>query len=260
MSSIEELARALDGAVGRVMDDGTVALLFSGGLDSGVLAALARRHGRPMLYTVGVDGCHDLRAAEDAAAALDLPWTPLVMSPDEVIAACREMLSITGIGSPLVLSFELPLQMVASRASERMMMSGQGADEMFGGYSRYLQMGPVELEASMRADLAKVLTDGVPLDRTIAARYGKGIVHPFLDQEVRDVVHGIPASGMIRGGVRKAPLREVALSVGAAAVAGREKKAAQYGSGFMKVMKAEARRHGQSLGDYVATLRPGQHR
>jgi asparagine synthase (glutamine-hydrolysing) len=258
MSDYDELRDALDEAVARAMGQGPVAILFSGGLDSGLLAALAKRHGRPALYTVGIEGAHDLRMSEEAASVLDLPWTPLVMSTDDIVAACRETLKIVRIDHPVVLSFELPLQMVASRAKEAVLMSGQGADEMFGGYNRYLEMAGPELDGSMRADLAKVLTDGVSLDNTIAGHYGKRIVHPFLDPQVRRIADLVPPQEKIKAGVRKAPLREVAASMGLDLIATREKKAAQYGSGFMKVLKSQARKGKLELKDYIAAQGPEQ--
>ncbi len=258
MSTITELLRTLDEAVEKVMDHGPVAIMFSGGLDSGLLAALAMKHGTPQLYTVGVEGAHDLRMSEEMAAALDLPWTPLLMTPDDVMAACRETLRIVRIEHPVVLSFELPLQMIASRVKEDVLMSGQGADEMFGGYNRYLAMSGDQLEQGMRDDVAKVLSDGAPLDRVIAGHYGKIIEHPFLDQEVRRIAETIPPADKVRDGVRKAPLRDAAMAMGMELIAMREKKAAQYGSGFMKVMKSQARKRKVELKEYVATMQKEQ--
>ena len=250
----EAILGALDGAVAKTMSDKPVAIMFSGGLDSGVLAALAKRYGSPTLYTVGIDRSHDLRAGEEGASALDLPWTPYVLTEDEVLAACREALSIVPMDHPVVLSFELPLQIIASRCRERDLMSGQGADEIYGGYRRYLDMPSEELGMSLRADLEHVLRDGAPMDHRIAGHYGKEIHHPFLDPGVRNVSGAIPAGEMIRDGVRKAPLRDAAMLLGIEGIASREKKAAQYGSGFMKAMKAEARRRRVSLKDLMAEL------
>lgn len=258
MSATTEMLDALDGAVRKVMEQGPVALMFSGGLDSGLLAALARKHGVPMLYTVGVEDAYDMRMSEEMAADLDLPWTPIIMTPDEVMASCRETLRITTIDHPVVLSFELPLQIIASRAKENILMSGQGADEMFGGYNRYLEMPADQLEQAMRDDLAKVLADGAPLDRTIAGHYGKRIEHPFLDPDVRRIAEAMPAAEKLRDGVRKAPLRDAALSMGMEMLAAREKKAAQYGSGFMKVMKSQARKRKLELKGHMAAMREEQ--
>ncbi len=258
MSTTPELLRALDGAVERAMASGPAAIMFSGGLDSGLLAALAKRHGTPHLYTVGIEGAHDLRMSEEMAKALDLPWTPLLMTPEEVMTACRDTLRIVPIDNPVVLSFELPLQLIASRAGEDILMSGQGADEMFGGYNRYLAMAGDQLVLSMGDDLAKVLSDGAPLDQVIAGHYGKRVAHPFLDPEVRRIAETIPPGDKVRDGVRKAPLRDVARSMGMEMIVMREKKAAQYGSGFMKVMKSQARKQKLELKELIAKMRQEQ--
>lgn len=256
MSDIERLLKALQEAVKGTMAKGEVGILFSGGLDSGILAALAGDHGDPRLYTVGVEGSHDLRTGRETAEELRLPWTQIALTPDEVITAARDLLSICPIRDPVVLSFQLPLHIVAARSKEDVLMSGQGADELFGGYSRYLSMSPVDLEMSMNNDLAKLLAEVQPLDLRIAAHFSKSIDHPFLDPEVRRVASKIAVADKVRGGVRKIPLREVALLLGCPSLANREKKAAQYGSGFMKVLKARSRKAGMDLSELVSTLAP----
>jgi len=59
-------------------------------------------------------------------------------------------------------------------------------------------------------------------------------------------------------GERKVPLRLAARSLGTELIASREKKAAQYGSGFMKVLKSQARREKLTVEEYLASLTPGQ--
>jgi asparagine synthase (glutamine-hydrolysing) len=253
------MVKALDRAVEGIMSKGPVAIMFSGGLDSGLIAALAKRHGTPHLYTVGLEGSHDMVMSEEAARYLGLPWTPLVMTAEDVVDSCRELLGTVRASSPVTVSFELPLQMIASRAEEELLVSGQGADELFGGYSRYLEMEPEDAHKAMGDDLAKMLSDVVPLEEAIARRYGKSVERPFLDPEVRKVAASIPVTEKICEGVRKSPLKDAAASIGADLIASREKKAAQYGSGFMKVLKAQARKQKLSVEDYLASLAPGQH-
>lgn len=233
------------------------AVLFSGGLDSGLLAALAKRRGLPRLYTVGVDGSSDLRTGEEAAAQLDLPWTAVVVGEDDVLAACREVLAIVPIDDPVVLSFELPLQMVASRAPEAELVTGQGADELFGGYNRYLAMGPEARGKAMEEDLLRLLDAGVPRERGICAHYGKALHQPFLHPAVREAARSIHPSEMVREGVRKAPLRDAAERLELGPIARREKKAAQYGSGLMNVLKSLARREDTSLVRLLPALARG---
>ena len=175
---------ALDATVSEVMAGEDVAILFSGGLDSGLLAALARRHGRPHLYTVGIEDSHDMRMSEEAAAYLDLPWTPLIMSEEDVLSASHDILSIISLDDPVMLSFELPLQMIASRARESELMTGQGADELFAGYHRYLTMEPDVLEKALRNDLHRLLEEVTPVDLKICDHYGKVLHRPFCTQVI----------------------------------------------------------------------------
>ncbi len=251
----DELVQALDKAVESAMTRGSAAIMFSGGLDSGLIAALARRHGSPRLYTVGLEGSHDMEMSREAAMDLGLPWTPFVMTAEDVIDACRELLAIVPVRSPVTLSFELPLQMIAARADEDILISGQGADELFGGYSRYLEMGE-EAGKGMADDLARMLSEVLPLEEAIARRYGKKVERPFLDPGVRRLAASMPAAEKIKGGMRKAPLRSAAASIGADLIASREKKAAQYGSGFMKVLKSRARKERLTVEELLASLAP----
>lgn len=248
-----ELIAALNRAVEGNMTSGPTAIMFSGGLDSGLLAALASHHGRPNLYTVGMEGSHDLRMAQETASSLDLPWTPLVMTLEDVILSSREILSI-GRVDPVTLSFELPLQMIASRADEEVLMSGQGADELFGGYDRYLRMSPLDLRAAMNKDLARALASAVPLEDAIARRYGKRVARPYLEPAVIDLAASIPVHEHLRGGVRKAPLRDAAAAMGHQLIASREKKAAQYGTGFMKALRSLAKQDGVPVSEFVDGL------
>ncbi len=229
--------------------------MFSGGLDSTVIAYLAGQVGPVRLYTIGTSGSHDLIVAEETAESLGLDWTPLLLSDREVVDALVPLADIIGIDSPLTLSFELPLFFVCERARETDFLSGQGADELFGGYKRYLSMPEAELKARMGEDVDGLLKDGVSMERRIAHRFAKEILHPFLDPKVVAFARDLPTDACVRGTVRKAILRDAASYLGLDIVVGREKKAAQYGSGVMKVIKAEARRRGVATHDLVSTLR-----
>ena len=251
-----ERGRSIVDVLNAVMADlpPEMGILFSGGVDSGLLAAIAGRRGRPTLYTVGMDGAPDLIAAGDAAARLDLPWRPIIVDADELEHHCLSLLEMVPPDDPVTVSFELPLQIVASVAKEDLLITGQGADELFAGYHRYLPMAPVELEAAMGTDLKRVVEHVAPLERRIAARHGKEVRQPYLDCRTIGVVREIPAGEMIAHGIRKAPLRQAAELMGLGPTASREKKAAQYGSGFMNVLRARARDRSLTLRGYLEEL------
>jgi asparagine synthase (glutamine-hydrolysing) len=215
---------------------------------------LAKRHTRPHLYTVGVEGSPDLRASAEAAEVLSLPWSPIIIDQELILGAAGDLLQYESITSPVVVSYELPLQIIASRVPEKVLMSGQGADELLGGYARYLALAVPDRESTMKKDLLTLIAEGVPRDRRIASHYGKRIVHPFLDQQVMSTAEALPPESKISGGVRKVALREVARELGLAAIAEREKKAAQYGSGIMKELRSGARERRVDLTGLIAML------
>lgn len=231
------------------------AILFSGGLDSTVVARLASQACRVELYTVGVKGAHDLVIGEKAGKELDLHWVPIVLTEPEIIGALPELAKTIGTENPLTLSFELPLWIGASHVRERLILTGQGADELFGGYARYLRMTPDELATNMANDQETLLRVGIERENRIASRFQKESKYPFLHPSVVNLARTFPKEDFINGEERKVVLRHVATLLGLHAAASRPKKAAQYGSGIMKVMKGEAKRRGIELGRLVPALR-----
>jgi asparagine synthase (glutamine-hydrolysing) len=254
MNTIRDILDALTTAMNEQVAQREAGLLFSGGLDSSVLAAIAAGCSTPRLYTVGIDGAHDLIVAGRTAASLDLPWVGLVVDEEDIMRAIIPMSRLISTRDPLTISFEMPLYLVSKSAEEDLLVSGQGADELFGGYARYLRMSPDELRESKKMDLASLLDAGLRNERRIAEHHGKNVLHPYLHPGVINAVEAVPVAEHIRDGVRKAVLRDVGISLGLGEIATREKKAAQYGSGIMKVMKAAARRKGMALGPFIEEL------
>jgi len=104
----ENLENALVSAVKSQVQGEDVAVAFSGGLDSGLVAAIAKEHARSVtLYTSGKDNSYDVVMAREMSEKLGLPWLHIPLNEDNIEARLREMISITGTSSPLTLSFEL---------------------------------------------------------------------------------------------------------------------------------------------------------
>lgn len=230
------------------------AVMFSGGLDSGVLAAISKKYFTPILYTVGVENSHDLSAGEQGAQEVGLPWMGITLTDELIIEECCKVLKLADL-SPLELSFELPLQIIASRIEEENIISGQGADELFGGYSRYSEMSADEAESSMKKDYESLFTNTVIKENLIASAYQKTLWRPFLDAQVAEIALSIPISEKISQGVNKIPLRNLAAELGLNVISMRGKKAAQYGSGIMKSLKSSAKRSNLTLNEYITLLK-----
>lgn len=255
MNHLELLLARLEEGVRDTLGGERVALMFSGGIDSCVIAQLARRVAEVRLYTVGLEGAHDLKVAQATAERLDLPWQAIHIDGDDVRKGVTEIQQVLGMLDPLTISFELPLVFVAQAAEERVMSSGQGADELFGGYARYAEMDVEERRRSMHRDVEGLISNGSPMEKRLASHYHKEMRHPFLAPMVIDAAAKLPDDLIVVGDRRKVALRSLAPALGLEAEADRPKKAAQYGSGIMRCMKAEAKKEKMELADWTAKMK-----
>ncbi len=222
------------------------AIAFSGGLDSSIIAYLMKDE-NPMLYTVGIEQAKDVSNAMEIARLLGLRLQIIRFDEDDIIEGIGFLKRVDRDISAVELSFELPLYFVLRDAKEKVIYSGQGADELFGGYKKYLDR-PQE----MRDDLDKLLNKGVIRERKIAEKFNKELIYPYLNPEIVELAKEMPTDCKIRGSVRKWVLRRAAEIIGIPReVVKREKKAAQYGSGVWKTMKKISRDREISVSELV---------
>jgi asparagine synthase (glutamine-hydrolysing) len=228
-------------------DEGVTAL--SGGVDSSLVAALAQRE----CVAVGLAGSHDLVRARHAAGLLGLHCTEVGITPAEIETALPEVISAIPKKDPVNTGIALTMYFVARWAGEhgyRRILAGQGADELFGGYARYLTSP--NLDDDLARDIAGLEFQAVR-DQAVAALFGTYLSMPYLDIRVVRAARAIPACEKVRDGQRKIPLREIAARHIPQELAGYEKKAMQYGSGVWGELKKLARKNGYktSVQDYI---------
>ena len=245
-----DLATAIKTAVLLRKDGAVVAL--SGGVDSALVAAIARRE----CVVAGVEGSGDLKRAREVADLLNLPLAEAVIDPGRIEEALAEVIAVIPRVTPVDASIAATLFFVAEWAGDHgygTILAGQGADELFGGYARYLNT------ETLGDDLVRDfqgLAVQAARDQAVAGLFGVRFSLPYLDLRVVRAARRIPPEEKVRGGVRKRPLREVAAKHLSADVAGREKKAMQYGSGMMREMKRLARRRGCSnVSEFLESFR-----
>jgi len=233
----ERLAQELAGSVGRALEGtGETGIAFSGGIDSALLALLAARGGTTLtLYTVGLPGARDLEASAKAAKALGLGDRHAVLEPggDEVLGAAERIRSLVPGATLLQVSFLTPAFIVFERAGNHTILTGDGADELFGGYHRYLAMDQAGLAASLEADAEELVSRGFKRNLRLADVAGKRLLAPYLDPQVVGLARSIPAGLKVHDGERKAVLRRAAAVLGLPPeLCSLPKRAAQYGSGI----------------------------
>ena len=239
---VPRLAEAVRSAVRRCLGDSSeAAVAFSGGLDSSLLALLVHGEGRGLsLYTVGLPRARDLAQASKAASLLGLEESLLriVVDEGEVLEAAGRLRGLFPDATDVEVAFALPLFLVCRRASQRLVLTGDGADELFGGYHRYLSMGPSVLEAALAADLQRLLSTTLPRHRLVARSLGHELGAPYTDDGVVALARAIPAGVNVAGGERKLALRTVAALLGLPAeLCSAPKRAAQYGSGVARALE-----------------------
>ncbi|HEV7194121.1 MAG TPA: asparagine synthase (glutamine-hydrolyzing) [Jatrophihabitantaceae bacterium] len=144
-----EIAEALEDSVEKHMRaDVTVGSFLSGGIDSTAVAALAKRHNPKLLtFTTGFErpGYSEIDVAAESAAAIGVEHITKVVSPDEMMQALP--LIVWYLDDPVADPALVPLYFIAREARKhvKVVLSGEGADELFGGYTIYRE--PISLRA-----------------------------------------------------------------------------------------------------------------
>ncbi len=224
-----------------------VGLVFSGGVDSTLLACLLKdMEINTTLYTVGTPNSPDLSYAQRGAELLDLKLKTFIVDENVVKSTLKPVLTAIeefnvmkiGVGMPLYLAAQL-----ACKDGIKVVLTGQGADELFGGYHRYLQYYSRSLELTqehLKKDVERSYEVNLQRDDAVTMAHGVELRVPYLDREVIKVAMDIPIKYKIKDekdNLRKNILRELALDRGVPPfIAHRPKKAAQYGSGIHKIL------------------------
>jgi asparagine synthase (glutamine-hydrolysing) len=144
-----EIAAALEDSVAKHMRaDVTVGSFLSGGIDSTVVAALAKRHNPKLLtFTTGFEreGYSEIDVAAESAAAIGVEHITKVVTPAEMMDALPMI--VWYLDDPVADPALVPLYFIAREARKhvKVVLSGEGADELFGGYTIYRE--PISLRA-----------------------------------------------------------------------------------------------------------------
>lgn len=248
---------ALDGALDIPSDD--LAVAFSGGVDSALVAGGLDAP----LYVVGYEGCADIEAARESAAAMgrsdDLHVHEVTL--DDIEAAIPETARAIGRTNAMAVQIALPLYLVAERAANdgfSRLALGQGADELFGGYAKVAAAPDdprtdAETIRGARREVLETLPE--QLERDVRAVRAAGVepVTPLLHDDVVRAALELPEEWLVSGDVRKRALREAARERLPDAVCDREKKAVQYGSLVAREVDRLARQAGfkRRMDDHV---------
>lgn len=240
-SALDGIRSAIEESVARLVR-GKTGVMFSGGLDSAVIAFLANRACDARGYVIGTMGAQDLEWAGKVAADMGLELREKVLGEKDVWDAYDEVKELLGTDDLLSIELGIPVLLCSRMAKEDgvgTLLCGHGADELFGGYHRYPEMfrRGEDVRGMMDRDLRKVLETDVPRGRSIARREGVELAFPFLGERVIGSLGGIKAEKHFSTEERKPVLRAIARRLGIPEDAcSRPKKAVQYGSGVHRIL------------------------
>ncbi len=227
-----------------VADGDPVSVLFSGGVDSTIVAAALSKVLRVELVSIHAPTSRDRVAAVEGAERLGRPLR--VVDPrGRTIEGMleRESGRLAGLRGP-ALSVQVALAVGVASCSNRLVLTGQGSDELFGGYAHFAGRSSPEADELRRRDLDRLIGSDWPLSRSIASDIGKELGAPFLEGPFREFALTLPIEPAERGGLTKRLLRRWAIHRGIPApIAERPKVALQYGSGVERRLR-EMGRHG----------------
>jgi asparagine synthetase B (glutamine-hydrolysing) len=205
--SPRELREALEAAVHRqLMSDVPYGVLLSGGLDSSIVAACAARFARrrvedddrteawwPRLHSfaIGLEGSPDLAAAERVAEHLGTAHHGFTYTFEEGLDALPDVIRHIETYDVTTIRASTPMFLLARRIRAmgvKMVLSGEGADEVFGGYLYFHRAPNPEAfhEESVRKVEALHLYDCLRANKSMAA-WGVEARVPFLDLEFLDL-------------------------------------------------------------------------
>ncbi|HEV2231523.1 MAG TPA: asparagine synthase C-terminal domain-containing protein [Thermoplasmata archaeon] len=233
-SLVDQWTSAVDRAVG---GDARVSILYSGGLDSSVIAHTLRPK-RPTLVTVGIMGAADIAAATEGAQLLELPLVVRTLTEGDVEEGLRTWGRQLDGMSETTRSVALGIALASEAAPDHRVLCGQGADELFLGYAHFAGLPSADLEQRANDDWQRLLDRDWPLAQVMVSTVEKRLGSPYLDPAFANEIRSIPIGERMVGGSRKPVLRQLARDLGVPSVlADRPKKALQFGSGLARLLR-----------------------
>lgn len=252
----------LEDAVSIRMPEEKFGILFSGGLDSTIIACLCKLMGKKpgidfTCYTAGLSEVQlppDVEYAKKMAEELGLDLKIKSIALDEVEEYLRDVVPLVEDSNVPKVGVALTMYAACVAAREdgiRVMFSGSGADEIFAGYDRHKRS--TDISRDCYADILKIYEKNTYRDDVVSMNNNIELRVPYLDKRFVDYCLKIPPKYKIDDEQNKLILRLLAEKIGIPQVVSqRRKQAAQYGSRFDKAIGKLAKKAGcKTKTDYL---------
>jgi len=261
----QDLKATLITAVKKRLPEQKLGILFSGGIDSSLLALICKSlHKDFTCYTAVLDEpsmsqADDLIYAERAAKELGFPLKVKkirLRDAAEYLTKVVPLIEDTNVTKAGVGITFFPACELAKKDGIKVLFSGLGSEEIFGGYQRHKQARDINKECV--SGLMKMYERDTYRDDVITMANSLELRVPYLDHALIDFALKIPGKYKIDNGKEKIILREVAQELGLNPLfAERKKKAAQYGSKMHRAIEKLTRSAGFKLkSEYLRQFYP----
>ncbi len=243
----------------RVSDFKRIGIVFSGGIDSVIVAYLAKQMAPEVVcYTSGIKDSSDILNSLDIAEKLDLKLEVEQMTEGDVENTIPKIINIIEDDNMGQVEVAIPIYGAVKLAHEqgiRVMLTGQGADELFGGYSWYSKIvkkhGYEKIQGYLIEDIKLLYKETLEREDKITMSQSIELREPFLDTNLIDTVLridprlNIQNNGNNYDNLGKRVHRKLAEKLGIPnEIAYRIKEAAQHGSGIHNTLNALAIKNG----------------
>ena len=233
-----------ESVIKRLMSDVPLGAFLSGGLDSSIIAAVAKQHKETLhTFSVGIGDSRDLEAARLVSNYLGTIHHEYVITPEEVNAKLPEIIYyLESFDQDLVRS-AIPCYFTSRMASEhvKVILTGEGADELFAGYTYYKDIpNDAVLHQELRRSVSSLHNINLQrVDRMTMAHAIEGRV-PFLDLSMIELGQQIPANLKLVGKplVEKWILRKAFEDMLPSEIVWRKKEQFDEGSGTVDMLQA----------------------
>ncbi|MFH1591084.1 MAG: diphthine--ammonia ligase [archaeon] len=257
-TDILRIAGLLDDAVKKRISGRKMGVLFSGGLDSSLIAHLLTAHGADITgYLTATKGKEAVvRQAKEAAAKIGIPLKVIMVSEAQLARAIPGIMRLISSQDPVKVEVASTLHFAlqaAKRDNVKVMYSGLGADDLFAGYGR-MRVYPAVNEDSL-SNLRRIYERDLYRDDVISMSHHIELRLPYLDHALVSHMFSIPSKEKL-GVAPKQLLRDAAVALDLPeGLSAAKRSAAQYSSGMSKLIETRSKKAGfKSKSSYLASL------
>lgn len=249
--------------INRAENIGKFGILFSGGVDSTLIAFICKKYNYDFTcFTIGLENSQDIEYARKIAEKYNFDLKYNILSLEKFENVIKETIKIlqnndivwVSVGSVVYASAQLALQ-----DNIKILFSGLGTEEIFAGYARHKESLQQNFEAVHKESwngLKNMWSRDLLRDSKIAKHLGIELRTPYMDLNLIKAAMNLNPMYKLDKDDKKIVLREIAEDLGLdKEFAWRKKKAAQYGSNFVKGIDKLAKKHGfNTKKEYLQSL------